>query len=172
MAISSHRENALAQYGYSQDRQRDKPQIVFGLLCAAGGYPVAVEVFDRNTADPTTLAAPVEKLRQRFHFKRVGLVGDRGMITAARIEADLKPAGLDWITAPDYSGERLMVCRNPALAGERAQARGLTGRHRRRPRACSALDGFYVLRTNVAKADLDSAATVLPRWNGRFERLR
>jgi hypothetical protein len=144
----------LARYGYSRDGQRDKPQIVFGLLCAADGCPVAVEVFEGNTADPTTLAAQIEKLRQRFQLNRVVLVGDRGMITAARIEADLRPAGLDWITAlrapdiralaedggplqlslfdtrdmaeitaPDYPGERRVVCRNPALAIERARKR-------------------------------------------------
>src|SRR6201985_503530 len=144
----------LAQYGYSRDGQRDQPQIVFGLLCAADGCPIAVEVFEGNTADPATLATQIEKLRQRFQLNRVALVGDRGMITAARIEADLRPAGLDWITAlrapdiralagdhgplqpglfdtrdmaeitaPDYPGERLVVCRNPALAIERARKR-------------------------------------------------
>ena len=89
----------LARFGYSRDGKRDKLQIVFGLLCAADGCPVAVEVFEGDTADPSTLAAQVDKLKQRFRLKRVVLVGDRGMITSARIEADLKPAGLDWITA-------------------------------------------------------------------------
>jgi len=89
----------LAHHGYSRDGQPGKPQIVFGLLCAADGCPIAVEVFEGNTADPTTLAAQITKLRERFTFDRVVLVGDRGMITAARIEADLAPAGPDWITA-------------------------------------------------------------------------
>jgi hypothetical protein len=89
----------LARFGYSRDGQRDKLQIVFGLLCTAEGCPIAVEVFAGDTADPATLAAPVAKLKQRFRLGRVVLVGDRGMITAARIEQDLKPAGLDWITA-------------------------------------------------------------------------
>ena len=238
----------LAQYGYSRDGQRDKLQIVFGLLCAADGAPVAVEVFEGNTGDPTTLATQVEKLRQRFSLRRIVLVGDRGMITDARIEADLKPAGLDWITAlrapdiqalavqggplqpslfytrdmaeitaPGYPGERLVVCRNPAVAAERARKREdllcatetdlariqaavaretkpLRGRDKiglrigkvlgRRKMAKhfqlsiedaafrfvrdqvsidreAALDGFYVLRTNVAKTELDSTATVL-----------
>src|SRR5512133_92081 len=70
-----------------------------GLLCAADGWPVAVEVFEGDTGDPKTLAAQIEKLKKRFALERVMLVGDRGMITSARIEAELKPAGLDWITA-------------------------------------------------------------------------
>jgi hypothetical protein len=144
----------LARFGYSRDGKRGKLQIVFGLLCAADGCPIAVEVFEGDTADPSTLAAQVAKLRQRFKLGRVVLVGDRGMITAARIEGDLRPAGLDWITAlrapaiqalavqggplqlslfdqrdlaeiasPDYPGERLIVCRNPDLAAERARKR-------------------------------------------------
>ncbi len=144
----------LARFGYSRDGRRDRPQIVFGLLCAADGCPVAVEVFEGDTSDPKTLAAQIDKLKQRFALKRVVLVGDRGLITSARIEEELKPAGLDWITAlrapaiqalaaadgplqlslfddrdmaeissPDYPGERLIVCRNPALAAERARKR-------------------------------------------------
>ena len=143
----------LARYGYSRDGRRDRPQIVFGLLCASTGCPVAVEVFEGNTADPATVAHQVEKLKQRFRLSRVVLVGDRGMITEARIETVLKPAGLDWITAlrapaikamveadtvqlslfderglaevtsPDFPGERLVVCRNPLLAAERARKR-------------------------------------------------
>jgi hypothetical protein len=144
----------LARFGYSRDGRPDRPQIVFGLLCAANGCPVAVEVFAGDTADPQTLAAQIDKLKKRFALKRVVLVGDRGMITSARIDEELKPAGLDWITAlrapaiqaladddgplqlslfddrdmaevssPDYPGERLIVCRNPALAAERARKR-------------------------------------------------
>src|SRR5574338_274260 len=89
----------LARFGYSRDDRPDRPQIVFGLLCAADGCPVAVEVFEGDTGDPKTLAAQIDKLKKRFGLKRVVLVGDRGMITSARIEEDLKPAGLDWITA-------------------------------------------------------------------------
>lgn len=88
----------LAQYGYSRDHRGDRPQIVYGLLCTRDGLPVAVEVFDGNTADPATLTSQVSKLKQRFGLSRVVLVGDRGMLTSARIEADLKPAGLDWIS--------------------------------------------------------------------------
>jgi hypothetical protein len=144
----------LARFGYSRDGRPDRPQIVFGLLCAADGCPVAVEVFDGDTSDPKTLAVQISKLKKRFGLKRVVLVGDRGMITSARIEEELKPAGLDWITAlrapaiqalaaddgplqlslfddrdmaeissPDFPGERLVVCRNPALATERARKR-------------------------------------------------
>ncbi len=145
----------LARFGYSRDGRRDKAQIVFGLLCNGEGCPIAVEVFEGDTGDPATLSAQIGKLRQRFGLRRVVLVGDRGLITSARIEAELRPAGLDWITAlrapairklaadkgplqlslfdqrdlaeiesPDYPGERLIACRNPALAGERARKRG------------------------------------------------
>jgi hypothetical protein len=88
----------LARHGYSRDHRGDRLQIVYGLLCTRDGLPVAVEVFDGNTADPATLGNQVSKLKQRFGLSRVVLVGDRGMITSARIEADLKPAGLDWIS--------------------------------------------------------------------------
>jgi hypothetical protein len=144
----------LAQLGYSRDGKRGKLQIVYGLLCAADGCPVAVGVFEGNTGDPKTLAAQIDKLKQRFKLDRVVLVGDRGMITEARVREDLQPAGLDWITAlrapaiqalaaeggplqmslfderdmaeisaPDYPGERLIVCRNRELAIERARKR-------------------------------------------------
>ena len=143
----------LARFGYSRDGKKGKRQIVYGLLCAADGCPVAVEVFEGNTADPTTLATQIDKLKQRFGLSRVVLVGDRGMITSARIRAELAPAGLDWITAlrapqiralvdagaiqlslfderdlaeitaPEFPGERLVVCKNPLLAEERARKR-------------------------------------------------
>ena len=143
----------LARRGYSRDGKRDKLQIVFGLLCASDGCPVAVEVFEGNTGDPSTLTVQVDKLRQRFHLDHVVLAGDRGMITEARIDTLLRPAGLDWITAlraptirtlldqgafqlslfderdlaevtsPDFPDERLVVCRNPLLAAERARKR-------------------------------------------------
>ena len=89
----------LAQFGLSRDHRSDRPQIVFGLLCTPEGCPVAVEVFEGNLGDPSTLADQVRKLRTRFRLKRIVLVGDRGMITQARIDADLTPAGFDWITA-------------------------------------------------------------------------
>jgi len=143
----------LAKRGYSRDGRKGTLQIVYGLLCAPDGCPVAIEVFDGNTADPMTLATQVEKLKQRFHLDHVVLVGDRGMITQARITEDIKSAGLDWITAlrapaikellnsgalqlslfdqrdmasitaPDFPGERLVVCRNPDLAAERTRKR-------------------------------------------------
>ena len=143
----------LAQRGYSRDGRRGTLQIVYGLLCAPDGCPVAIEVFDGNTADPKTLATQVEKLKRRFHLDHVVLVGDRGMITQARITEDIKSAGLDWITSlrapaikellnsgalqltlfdqrdmasitsPDFPGERLVVCRNPELAAERTRKR-------------------------------------------------
>jgi hypothetical protein len=89
----------LAKRGYSRDGKKGTLQIVYGLLCAPDGCPVAIEVFDGNTGDPTTLAPQIEKLKRRFHLDHVVLVGDRGMITQARITEDLKSAGLDWITA-------------------------------------------------------------------------
>jgi transposase len=143
----------LAKRGYSRDGKKGTLQIVYGLLCAPDGCPVAIEVFDGNTGDPTTLAPQIDKLKQRFGLDRVVLVGDRGMITEARITADVKSAGLDWITAlrapaikdllnsgtlqltlfdqrdmasitsPDFPGERLVVCRNPDLAAERGRKR-------------------------------------------------
>ncbi len=88
----------LAQYGHSRDHRNDRLQIVYGLLCTREGLPIAVEVFEGNTADPTTLKSQIDKLRSRFGIKRMVLVGDRGMITAARIRDDLKSSGLDWIT--------------------------------------------------------------------------
>ena len=149
------RKCPLARFGYSRDHRRDRPQIVYGLLCTREGLPVAVEVFEGNTADPATVEAQVEKLKARFKLSRVVLVGDRGMITSARIEETLKPAGIDWISclrsgqiqqlatedgplqlslfddrdlaeisAPEqFPGERLIVCRNPLLADERARKR-------------------------------------------------
>src|ERR1700719_1447736 len=144
---------ALAHYGHSRDHRSDRLQIVYGLLCTREGLPIAVEVFDGNVADPGTLHTKIEKLKDRFVISRVVLVGDRGMITSARIRDELKPAGLDWIsalrapqiralvdagafqlslfderylaeiTASDFPGERLVVCRNPLLAEERTRKR-------------------------------------------------
>jgi len=89
----------LAKLGYNRDGKKGMLQIVYGLLCAPDGCPVAIEVFDGNTGDPTTLATQIDKLKQRFGLSHVVLVGDRGMITQARIDEDVKSAGLDWITA-------------------------------------------------------------------------
>jgi len=143
----------LAKRGYERDGKKGMLQIVYGLLCAPDGCPVAIEVFAGNTGDPTTLGPQIDKLKQRFGLTHVVLVGDRGMITEARITADVKSAGLDWITAlrgpaikellnsgaiqltlfdtrdmasitsPEYPGERLVVCRNADLAAERARKR-------------------------------------------------
>ena len=144
----------LAVRGHSRDGKRDDPQIVFGLVCSAEGCPVAVEVFAGNTGDPATVAQQVAKLKQRFGIERIAWVGDRGMLTSARIEQVLRPQGMDWVSslrAPQiaqlaaehgpfqpslfdqrnlielssehFPGERLVVCRNPALAEERARKR-------------------------------------------------
>jgi len=236
----------LAQYGYNRDGKKGKLQIVFGLLCSPDGCPVAIEVFEGNVGDPSTLHSQVAKLKERFALERVVLVGDRGMITEARLERTIKPAGLDFITAlrapairklveagelqlslfddldlaeirsPDYPGERLVVCRNPLLAEERTRKRrelldateqklcDIQSRVRRDNKplrgqdaigvavgkvvdrykmakhfdiiitdndlvferksqlidAESALDGVYVVRTNVTAEVLDSTSTV------------
>jgi hypothetical protein len=236
----------LARFGHSRDERSGNLQIVFGLLTNAEGCPIAVEVFEGNTADPKTVAAQVTKLRDRFGLKQLILVGDRGMLTQARIRDDLKTAaGLEWITAlrsaeiqklasagnlqlslfdqqdlaeithADYPGERLIACRNPLLAVERARKRQellaatekeldkivaatqrkrqplrgkaialkvgqVLGRYKmakhfsltleedhfsyQRQQAYidreAALDGIYVLRTNVAPASLSSAQAV------------
>lgn len=144
----------LAARGHSRDGKRDDPQIVFGLVCSAEGCPIAVEVFKGNTADPATVAAQVSKLKIRFGIEHLAWVGDRGMLTSARIEQVLKPEGMDWVsslrapqiaqlaaehgpfqpslfdernllelTSGHFPGERLVVCRNPALAEERARKR-------------------------------------------------
>lgn len=90
----------LGRFGHSRDGKRDKLQIVFGLLTNDVGCPVAVEVFEGNTADPKTVAVQIEKLCVRFGLKKIVLVGDRGMLTSARIKEDLKTAeGVEWITA-------------------------------------------------------------------------
>jgi transposase len=144
----------LAQYGYNRDGKKGKLQIVFGLLCNKQGCPIAVEVFEGNTADPTTFTKQIEKVRVRFGIKQVIWVGDRGMISSTRIQQDLKKEQqIDWISAlrstqirslveqesiqlslfdeqniaeissPDYPGERLIACRNPLLAADRAKTR-------------------------------------------------
>ncbi len=144
----------LAARGHSRDGKRDDPQIVFGLICTAQGCPLAVEVFAGNTGDPATVAAQVAKLRERFGIAHVAWVGDRGMLTSARIAQVLSPQGVDWIsslrapqiaqlaqehgpfqpslfdernllevTSEHFPGERLLVCRNPLLAEERARKR-------------------------------------------------
>ncbi len=89
----------LAAFGHNRDAKRGKKQIVFGMLCACDGCPVAVEVFCGNTADPSTVASQVNRIRTRFGIERVALVGDRGMLTTARIREDIEPAGLDWVSA-------------------------------------------------------------------------
>ena len=93
------RKCPLAAFGHNRDGKRGKMQVTYGLLCAADGCPVAVEVFAGNAGDPSTVASQVDKVRSRFGIGRVALVGDRGMLTTARIREDLEPSGLDWISA-------------------------------------------------------------------------
>src|SRR5512144_1952556 len=143
----------LGKIGHARDGVKGRLQIVYGLLCAPAGAPIAIEVFDGNTADPKTLKAQIDKLKTRFGLTRIALVGDRGMLTSARIRDQLRPAQLDWISAlradqirvlvgdgalqlslfdeqnlleithPDYPGERLVCCHNPALAQQRTRKR-------------------------------------------------
>ena len=143
----------LGAVGHPKDGVRGRLQIVYGLLTSPEGIPVAIEVFAGNTGDPTTVASQVTKVKDRFGITRVVLVGDRGMLTAARLREDVRPASLDWITAlrapqvkklvrdgdlqltlfdvqdlaeitsADFPGERLVACMNPFLEAERARKR-------------------------------------------------
>jgi len=105
----------LARYGHSRDHRKDRPQIVYGLLCTREGLPIAVEVFDGNTADPSTLSGQIEKMKDRFGVSRVVVVGDRGMITSARIRDDLRPANLDWITCLRAPAVQALAAENGPL---------------------------------------------------------
>jgi Transposase DDE domain len=144
----------LAARGYSRDGRKGKLQIEYGLLTDPAGRPVAVRVFTGDTADPTAFVEAVTVVRERFGLADLVMVGDRGMITTARIEALRSLGGMGWLTClrapaiaalaaddgplqmtlfdqhdlaeiahPDYPGERLVACRNPLLAGERARKR-------------------------------------------------
>jgi transposase len=235
---------SLLAFGYSRDGRRGSLQIVYGLLCDSEGRPIAIEVFPGGVHDDKTLPAQIEKLRARFRLSTVVLVIDRGMVTKANLEALAAEPGVGWITAlkapqvkklvkdgalqlslfdqtnlaeidsPDYPGERLVVCRNPLVAQERARKRDdllaateaalapikarveqgtLSGQaaialavgqvigkrkvkkhfqleiaddrfeYRRKQaeiEAEAALDGFYVLRTNLAQDTLAAADVV------------
>ena len=143
----------LGAIGHPKDGVRGRLQIVYGLLTSPEGIPVTIEVFAGNTGDPKTVKSQVDKVKDRFGITKVVLVGDRGMLTAARLREDVAPAGLDWITAlrapqvkklvrggdlqltlfdtqdlaeitsPDFPGERLVACMNPFLEAERARKR-------------------------------------------------
>jgi Transposase DDE domain len=144
----------LAAFGYSRDARHDHPQITYGLLTDRRGRPVAVRVFPGNTGDPTAFTQIPALLRESFGLREVVVVGDRGMLTTARVEQLREAGGFGWVTAlrapavaalaadsgplqlslfdqqnlaeithPDYPGERLVCCRNPALAAERARKR-------------------------------------------------
>jgi len=90
----------LAKMGHARDKKKGKLQIEFGILCDIQGRPVAAEVFEGNTGDPATVASQIQKIRQRFNLERVVIVGDRGMLTDARIREEFKGThGLDWISA-------------------------------------------------------------------------
>ena len=155
-AASGGRTCPLGAIGHPKDGVHGRLQIVYGLLTSRDGIPVAIEVFKGNTGDPTTVAAQVTKVKDRFGIEKVVLVGDRGMLTAARLREDVRPAGLDWITAlrapqvkalvrdgdlqlslsdvqdlaeitsPEFPGERLVACMNPFGEAERARKREIT----------------------------------------------
>ena len=233
----------LAKLGYSRDQKRGSLQIIYGLLCDQPGRPIAVEVFSGELHDDKTLPAQIDKLKGRFGLSRVVVVSDRGMVTKANIEL-LENAQVGWITAlkapqiqkltrdgalqlslfdqanlgeitsPDYPRERLIVCRNPLVAAERARKREelldaterglaeiaqrvergtLTGadqiglavgpalkrykvkkhfdvhitdttftyqRKTEQIQAEAALDGIYVLRTNITEGELPTSEVV------------
>ena len=143
----------LARFGHDRDGKSGLPIIVYGVMTNGEGCPVAVSVYAGNTGDPTTVADQIEKLREKFGLKRVVMVGDRGMLTQPQIEKLKAHAGWGWITAltstairelveqgtlqlslldqknlaeisaPDYPGERLMVCHNPVLEEQRRRKR-------------------------------------------------
>jgi transposase len=143
----------LARLGYSRDGRRGTAQVVYGLLCDRPGRPVAVEVFSGELHDDKTLPSQIDKLKTRFGLKTVVVVSDRGMVTKANLELMRSSEGVEWITAlkapqikalvasgalqlslfderdlaeitsPDYPGERLVICRNPLIAAERARKR-------------------------------------------------
>jgi hypothetical protein len=144
----------LAARGYSRDGKKGREQIEYGLLTDPAGCPVAIRVFPGNTADPAAFADAVEVVRDKFGLASLTMVGDRGMITGARITALKQSGPVGWLTAlrapaiaalaatdgplqlslfdeqdlaeishPDYPGERLIACRNPLLAAERARTR-------------------------------------------------
>src|SRR6266508_2504693 len=143
----------LGVIGHPKDGVRGRLQIVYGLLATKAGIPITIEVFKGDTGDPATLSSQVTRLKERFSLSHVCVVGDRGMLTKARLEHDVRPAELDFITAlrapqitalvqaealqlslfdetdlfeiahPDYPGERLVACKNPFLAQQRARKR-------------------------------------------------
>ncbi|MGI8412171.1 MAG: IS1634 family transposase, partial [Solirubrobacteraceae bacterium] len=142
----------LGALGYSRDGKRGKLQITYGLICSPEGRPVSVQVHPGNTADPASLHSAVGRVKDRFGIERVVFVGDRGMITEARVKAlraqdvgfitalrapqiqalTIAPSfqlslfeerGLCEVTSPEHPGERLVICRNPAVAAERARKR-------------------------------------------------
>ncbi|MFH1765819.1 MAG: IS1634 family transposase [Gemmatimonadota bacterium] len=246
VAFESH-TCELAAFGRPKRGGKSQKQVVFGLLATPQGVPVAVEVFPGNTGDPGTVGSALDRLQERFGLEKVTMVGDRGMLTDARIEKELRPRRVGWITAlraptirslmkddgplqlslfdeqdlaeiysPDFPGERLVACRNPLLADDRARKREellqateeklakvrVRVERQRRPlrgedaigvavgkvlgaskvakhfryeitdetfrferkedaiRAEAALDGIYVIRTNVPEAELGAQDVV------------
>jgi transposase len=161
----------LARYGHNRDGKRGKLQVNYGLVSAAGGCPVAVSVYEGNTADVATLLPQVQRVREQFGIRRLVMVGDRGMISDKAIDSLRDLEGVDWITAlksaqirsllsegglqmdlfdernlvefthPDFAGERLVACRNPALAKLRS--------HKRRDLLQATVEELEKLRASV-----------------------
>jgi transposase len=186
----------LAEFGHNRDKKKGKRQINIGLLCNSEGCPVSVEVFPGSTADPATVASQLKTLRERFGLERIIIVGDRGMLTNARIDEIKEDPGhrYGWISAlrsgqirkladsaevqPElfdecdlaeitseehFPGERLVVCRNPALAIERERKRNelLATRDQEAIGREAALDGIYVVRAGrVPQSQMDAAGLV------------
>ena len=143
----------LGKFGHSKEGRSNKLQILVGLLCNREGIPVSIQVFEGNASETGTLEGQIQKVRERFGLKHIVFIADRGILRSVRIKEDLGPMGLDWITAlrkpaireliqkgafqpslfeevdfaeiedPAYPGERLIVCRNPILAHDRARRR-------------------------------------------------
>ena len=143
----------LGKFGHSKEGRSNKLQILVGLLCNREGIPVSIQVFEGNASETGTLEGQIQKVRERFGLKHIVFIADRGILRSVRIKEDLGPLGLDWITAlrkpaireliqkgafqpslfeqvdfaeiedPAYPGERLIVCRNPILAHDRARRR-------------------------------------------------
>jgi hypothetical protein len=219
----------LAAFGYSWDGKRGRKQIEYGLLAEPEGRPIAIRVFAGNTSDSAAFAEAVTTVRDEFGLHRIAMVGDRGSLTAARIDLLRGLDGMAWITAlrapaiaalasddgplqmsmfdthnlaeitsPDYPGERLIACRNPTLAGERARTRedllAATETDLRETAAAvaagrlagadkigvkvgkiidaeAALDGIYVIRTSLDAESLDGPGVVTAYKNlSRVER--
>ena len=161
----------LAAFGHNRDGKKGKKQIVFGLLCTPEGCPIAVDVFSGNTADPSTVGHQVKTIQDRFGIERIALVGDRGMITTARIREDIRPAGLDWISALKTVDLRKLVTATPHkeavlrpedLVDDAVAEITSPDYPGERLMVClnPRLDGIYVIRTSLGSGSIGPQAAV------------